>query len=89
MTERYSPCMQGNSTCAVCGHTYDVHMHAYFLNKLEEVETVVINEDMKRAFEKAVIDIETLGQDMKNGWVLNSTRLKKKYQIILETLKIK
>lgn len=59
-------CMQeSNFVCTVCGHTYDVHMHAHFLNKLEEVETIFVNEDMKKAFEKAEIDIESLGQDMK------------------------
>ena len=58
-------CIRGKPTCDVCGHTYDVHMHAHFLNKLEEVETVIVNEDMKKAFEKAEIDIESLGKDMK------------------------
>ena len=34
---------QINSTCIVCGHTYDMHKHAHFLNMLEEVETVFVN----------------------------------------------
>ena len=61
-------------------------MHAHFLNKLEEVETVFVNEDMKKAFEKAEIHIESLGQGLKERLDKEFHKIEKKYQIILKTL---
>ena len=73
-------CMSGNHhTCNVCGHTYDVHIHGKFLNKLEEVETVIFNKDMKEVFEKSEIQIESLGREMKDN-------LDIKFQEIMEQI---
>ena len=87
---RNCSCMAADrSTCRECGHGYFMHKHAMYMIVRTEEEITIVNEDMKKKFESAELDIVTLGSEMKDALDKKIPEMEKEVGYLLENLQNK